>query len=295
VKRGANDHWKMRELARLLSIPAKYAITCPNGLVARLVETAAQYAPAGDIGKLPDSAIARACGWPEAEAARLVEAFVQSRWVDVHDKCRLVIHDWPAHCEDAVHSKLARSHQYFATGVAPKLTGLRKSEVESARTYYESDPLATPLQPVAKGCEVVANPSSTNSPAFTLPSPALPSHTHTAPFRPPRKTAADLDGPTSDRFEDFWTNYPLQVERDDAARQFLSVVTTANEEAVFSCLARYVASAQVARGVISKPANWLRQQHRDRWVGNWPALGSTDTRSAKQREEDDEWEERGRE
>jgi hypothetical protein len=82
--------------------------------------------------------------------------------------------------------------------------------------------------------------------------------------------ASDQQAPHSERWTEFLEKYPLKVELDDAARQFLSLVTTANEPAVFECLDRYLQSDQVARAVIMKPAKWLYEQNRSGWKSDWP-------------------------
>lgn len=86
-----------------------------------------------------------------------------------------------------------------------------------------------------------------------------------------RATASDLNELVSQRFDEFWAIYPLKVSKDQACVQFVSVVTTENESDVFACLARYLASDQVSRSVVSKPHFWLRDQCRDKWKSEWPA------------------------
>ncbi len=92
---------------------------------------------------------------------------------------------------------------------------------------------------------------------------------------PPPRTS-DLTENTSQRFEEFWAQYPRRIGRDAAASAWCSVVTVANEDAVFACLARYLASDEVARGVVQaagiavdKPG-WLMSCSRDRWDCDWP-------------------------
>jgi hypothetical protein len=87
--------------------------------------------------------------------------------------------------------------------------------------------------------------------------------------RPP--IAADLDGQASQRFDEFWSLYPRKQGKDTACRLWVSFVTTANENAVFECLTRYLASDEVSRGIISNPDRWINSQHRDGWSGDWPA------------------------
>lgn len=101
--------------------------------------------------------------------------------------------------------------------------------------------------------------------------------------RAPRKLASDMQSKTSGRWEEFLDRYPMKVEIDAAAQEFISVVTVANEEQAFACLQRYLASDQVKRGIVMKPANWLRQQNRDGWLAEWPAAvngnGNHETRA----------------
>jgi uncharacterized protein YdaU (DUF1376 family) len=85
-----------------------------------------------------------------------------------------------------------------------------------------------------------------------------------------RVRASDLNGLVSQRFNEFWNRYPLQVEKDAACAQWVSVVTTENEAAVFECFSRYLASDQVNRGVVKKAHLWLQSQHRDGWASKWP-------------------------
>lgn len=99
---------------------------------------------------------------------------------------------------------------------------------------------------------------------------ALDKHTHRNGGA--RVLASDLDGPTSSRFPEFWEKYPYQIEKDAACREFVSVVSAKNEHLVFACLDRYLASDQVSRGVVSKPAIWLQKQNRDKWESKWPGI-----------------------
>jgi len=106
MRRGAPDHWKMRELANLMKVPARWALPWANGTIERLFHYAAKYHPQGDVGKAPNWAIAEACGFPPASANELVEALVGSRWLDLDKTHRLLVHDWPEHCDDTVKKTL---------------------------------------------------------------------------------------------------------------------------------------------------------------------------------------------
>jgi hypothetical protein len=82
--------------------------------------------------------------------------------------------------------------------------------------------------------------------------------------------AADLDGPVSNRFDEVWNRWPRKEQRDRALRDWLSFVSLANEAEVLSCVDRYLGSDEVRRGVVKQLFNFLEQQHRDGWAGDWP-------------------------
>jgi hypothetical protein len=94
--------------------------------------------------------------------------------------------------------------------------------------------------------------------------------TRMSPHWPSHQSAADLDGTPSQRFDGLWQRWPLKEQRDRAARDWLSFVTAENESEVMACAERYLASDQVARGIVKHLYNWLEQQHRDGWSADWP-------------------------
>jgi uncharacterized protein YdaU (DUF1376 family) len=104
----------------------------------------------------------------------------------------------------------------------------------------------------------------------------------------PGVTGPPPNDPPNERFEEAWALWPLKVERDAAARAWLSVVRRSVEESVFACIGRYLGSDQVSRGVVAKMAGWLFQQARDGWQSDWPAAKSAQQR--KQAEIDRDWE-----
>jgi len=100
--------------------------------------------------------------WPELESVVFIEALVDSQWLERSDRFRLVVHDWPDHCEDSVHTKVARRRAFFVDGTAPKLTGLRRDEKAQLEAFYQAtpaQPVATPAQPVATPAQPVATPA----------------------------------------------------------------------------------------------------------------------------------------
>ena len=72
------------------------------------------------------------------------------------------------------------------------------------------------------------------------------------------------------RFEEWWERYPLKNGKNVAAGVWIGIVTIDNENAVFACLERYLASDHVARGIVMRPNNWLHDCSRDGWASEWP-------------------------
>lgn len=134
MKRGTFKHPKTDELASRLGIPFSFA----GGLLGAMWEWVAEYTPAGNVGKYPNRTIAKQIGFDLDRADELVEAMVESGWLDRSDEHRLIVHDWPQHCEDSVHARLARAIQFFADGTKPSLKKLSKDERESVAAAYKA-------------------------------------------------------------------------------------------------------------------------------------------------------------
>jgi len=98
----------MKRLARNLRINRAWAV----GILECLWHWAGRYAPQGDIGRFADADLAEAVSWPK-EPAELIEALVESEWVDKDAAFRLVIHDWEDHAEESVKKFLRRNKLPF--------------------------------------------------------------------------------------------------------------------------------------------------------------------------------------
>lgn len=108
MKRGTPRHRKMRDLARRLNIPLAHAV----GIMEMIWHWAGQETPQGDIGLAEDREIAAAADWAGRPSV-LVDALVDSRWLDRDDVYRLVIHDWPDHADNSVKKWLDRNGKDF--------------------------------------------------------------------------------------------------------------------------------------------------------------------------------------
>ena len=111
MKRGTIQHPKTLALARELNCEILLAV----GVLESLWHWCATYAPQGDIGKYPDEMIAEGICWRKSPE-KLIESLKKAGWLDANDKFRIVVHDWPDHCEEAVRKKLSRQGLTFWNG-----------------------------------------------------------------------------------------------------------------------------------------------------------------------------------
>jgi hypothetical protein len=134
VKRGATENPKFRRLCRALGVEPWGAV----GVLESLWQFTARVARAGNVGRWSDEDIAEGIGWRSRPAVELVAVLIAERWLDEHQKYRLVVHDWSEHADDAVHLALARVGEFFADGTKPKTTRLQHKEREKIEELYEA-------------------------------------------------------------------------------------------------------------------------------------------------------------
>lgn len=144
MKRGAGQHPKFDLLMRLLSIPRHSAV----GIMVLLWDFAATFAKNGAIGGYDDGQLAAICDW-KGKPKVLISALTKAKWIDEHKKHRLIIHDWPDHCEDFIHMHLARSGERFANGNVPKMGRLTAEERENAMKIFGPKSVRTKSAPKA--------------------------------------------------------------------------------------------------------------------------------------------------
>lgn len=137
MKRGAISHPKLELLATILECGHAAAI----GHYEALLHFTAQFAPAGDIGKWPDSIIAARCFWG-GDAHKFICALEQCTLIDQCETHRFITHDWSEHCEDSIHISLARQGKLFADQTPPKLSRLGRKERTKLSKQYADIPCA---------------------------------------------------------------------------------------------------------------------------------------------------------
>lgn len=154
MKEGTTKHPKMLMLAEELGgvlpdVPLWIRQDIAVATLTKLWEWAGQFAPAGDVGRWSDEAIAQGCGFG-ADAAGLIAALVRTRWLDPHEQFRLVVHDWSEHCESQVHVRLAARAQLFYDGVRPSRLERLHSTTRQRYLAQYSEPEQAPEESAGK-------------------------------------------------------------------------------------------------------------------------------------------------
>jgi hypothetical protein len=116
---------------------------------------AGRFTPQGNIGKYSDEAIEAWLEW-DGKPGALIEAFVQTRWLDRDETHRLLVHDWSQHADKATKNALNRAKLDFCT------PPVRTPYSETASPYRLPVPEPVP-EPV---------PGGTQKPYVHPPSPA---------------------------------------------------------------------------------------------------------------------------
>ncbi len=255
MKREALSHTKMKRLCRRLDLPVWQGV----GLLESLWHLTARETPRGDIGKLSDEDIALAIDYRGDERV-LIDALVSAGWLDQDPVERLVVHDWPDHCEDSVHTRLARAKLYFVRGVAPKLSKLAGEERKTCAQFYSSSAYDGARR---------ANDGALPRP-IPLPVPEpLPEPTPQPVLRRPLSAGLDDTARITASFDEWIAPWPRCGDPDSALRNFISRVTPSNKDAAFAARDRYLASEEVARGVVMEPWKFIRTQADCDWSGKW--------------------------
>jgi len=111
MKKQTPDMMKFKRLMRKLK--AGKALTA--GTLELLWIFTQNNAPMGDIGRFSNEEIAIECDW-EDEPDLLVEALIETGWLDKSDTHRLVIHDWHEHAPKYLKANLKSHGKDFVSG-----------------------------------------------------------------------------------------------------------------------------------------------------------------------------------
>jgi len=104
MKTGGLHHLKTKRLKMALGIPLYRAVGLLETLWLTVGECAWEF---GDIGRFDDIEIAAAIEW-EGEPGTLIQALIDSHFLDPHPRFRLVVHGWYEHCPGYVRKRIDR-------------------------------------------------------------------------------------------------------------------------------------------------------------------------------------------
>ena len=114
MKSGTTAKLKFKKMTRKLGLPLWQGV----GLLESLWTVTASEAPRGNIGVLSNEDIAALIEW-SGDADAMVEALVETRWLDRHETHRLVVHDWHDHAPNYVKGNI-RKHGHDFASISPK-------------------------------------------------------------------------------------------------------------------------------------------------------------------------------
>lgn len=147
MKRETLRHPKTYDLASRLGCSRPEAL----GYLTLLWDHVTEVAPRGDIGKWPDGAIAGACDY-RGNAEAFVDALVDAGWLERHDTHRLIVHDWPDHCERWVKAKLQKLRleflECYARSVEATVEPTTEEPVEASPPRDRTEPNRTEPNPL---------------------------------------------------------------------------------------------------------------------------------------------------
>lgn len=125
---------KFKKLKRRLAFTRDREVI---GLLESLWILTQKSAPRGDIGRqLDDEDIAIELEW-DGEASELIDALVETRWLDRCEQNRLIVHDWAAHAPRYVHGIVAKKGGFaLSTTVEDYSQGLQSSTMPTIVDQY---------------------------------------------------------------------------------------------------------------------------------------------------------------
>ncbi len=205
MKRMALDHPKIKRLESLLKIPTYSAV----GVLELLWHFTVRHAIRGDVGKWSNPEIASAIGWPADDADRLINALVESRLIDVNQRHRLVIHDWPDHADDSTKKTIQKHGWKYASDDEPTANeaGSVAAVPDQSPTVPESFP-TVPEQSVNESDSLSLSLSRSRSLSHKE-TPAAPAASSEEPAARKRRTYPEA-------FETWWAVYPTKAGKHEA-------------------------------------------------------------------------------
>jgi hypothetical protein len=111
--RAVLEHPKFSHLKTILGETRAHCL----GYLEAIWHFTGRFTPQGNIGKYEDGQIEAWVEW-QGTPGSLINALVQSHWIDRDASHRLVVHDWHIHADAATKLALKRSKSYFVATVS---------------------------------------------------------------------------------------------------------------------------------------------------------------------------------
>jgi hypothetical protein len=164
MKSGTESKSKFKQLKRKLKLKYWQVV----GVLETLWRVTQNDAPAGDIGKLDNEEIAEALEW-EGDANSLIDALIETHWLDEDDEFRLIVHDWSEHAPNHLQGAFKKHGRQFADQIAKQRTK------QVARDHAKHDAQAPcPSTVLSAPCHLT-KPNQTNSNPANQPLGSVPS------------------------------------------------------------------------------------------------------------------------
>ena len=232
VHQTIKDHRKTYDASDALEVEPAHML----GLLVSFWLWALDNAPTGSLQGISNRTIARAAGWPENNADKLVEALEAAGWLDSTPEGDLQIHDW---------------YDY-----AGKLIDQREAEKQRSRRRRAASSQATDGRPTDDRKKTAGRVDKT-----------IQDYTTQDQRKDISPTPSD-DGPKKtdlqeERFGVFWSSYPKKVGKQAALKSWKKIKPTAELfERILSSLEMAKQSDQWQREhgrFIPNPTTWLNQ------------------------------------
>lgn len=247
MKHGTMQLVKFKKLHRRLGFSTARETA---GLLEVMWIVAARETPRGDIGSMDNETIAIELEW-EGDPDALVNALVETRWLDEHPEHRLIVHDWFDHAPRFVHGIAAKKGGIIEATVPDYSPGLQSA------TTVGDEPADSP-SPVRAGTTI---PSLTNT---------IPSQEYSSDPSGSGVGSDDDEGekakpePDPPGFNDFWQAYPKRDGkrrgRAKSVKLWRQLVRVAERDAVIAGARHYADSPDAKKNYAKDPERWLRDK-----------------------------------
>jgi hypothetical protein len=291
--RAVPDHPKFADL--------KARLECGRGVALGYLEAmwhfCGRFTPQGNIGKYSDAQIESWIEW-SGTSGDLIQAMVETHWLDPDAVHRLIVHDWHEHADSATRASLRRKKLNFVstpsvrcTNTVAKFANLSGHRTDTVAKFanlsgHRTDTVVDSANLLSHG----SDEETESATVLVLPEPEPepvpepePEPVMAIPPAPPRKTF-DLE-PWADRL------YDIHIKRKDRAlvnAACLNVLrrcqqTGANPDQVFADIEACLIAWNGTPGWREKDGQYaprLAQWIEDRGYEQWPAEPATANRTA---------------